>query len=255
MKNFLYDERILATNIYNNGFTNGYDRRETLLLAKYFRHILGYGDTRIRKKIIEACSKDIYFNAVSESSAIKSFVRNSKKDFFVKTTVFITKKEIEKAKTIKNFDAQKVYLSLLLLARRSGYNNVPLLFTEIKKIANLNVTNNELSHFFHLIWKVGLIHPFESTTQKRTIGFQKIMNMEFSGETEIEIKNDKELFEFGKRYEKYCGGYVLYCEECGAEFIRKTKVGATERYCEKHSEEKKLLKHKKYNEKRKILRP
>jgi len=255
MKNFLYDERILATNIYNNGFTNGYDRKEALLLAKYFRHILGYRDTRIRKKIIEACSKDIYFNGVSESSAIKSFVRNSKKDFFVKTTVFITKKEIEKAKTIKNFDAQKVYLTLLLLARRSGYNNVPLLFTEIKKIANLNVTNNELSHLFHLIYKSGLIYPVETSNSNKTIGYQKILDMDFDGLIELEIKNDKELYDFGKTFEKYCGGYVLYCEECGAEFIRKTKTGATEKYCEKHSEEKKLLKHKRYNEKRKILRP
>jgi len=124
MKNFLYDERILATNIYNNGFKNGYDRREALLLAKYFRHILGYGDTRIRKKIIEACSKDIYFNAVSESSAIKSFVRNSKKDFFVKTTVFITKKEIEKAKTIKNY--KKSLTKNAFAVKKLGYKELDL---------------------------------------------------------------------------------------------------------------------------------
>lgn len=241
MKSFLYDEKVLATNIYNNGFTNGYDRKEALLLAKYFRHILGYGDTRIKKKIIEACSKDIYFNAVTESSSIKSFVRNSKKDFFVKTSLFITKREIEKVKTIKNFDAQKVYLTLLLLARRSGFNNVPLLFTEIKKIANINVTNNELSHFFHLIYKSGLIYPIEATNSNKTIGYQKILDMDFEGLVEIEIKNDKELYDFGKTYEKYCGGYLIYCEVCEKEMIRKSP---THKLCEEHYLEKEKVRKK-----------
>lgn len=235
MKSFLYDERILANNIYNNGFTNGYDRKEALLLAKYFRHVLGYGDTRIKKKIIEACSKDIYFNAVTESSSIKFFVRNSKKDFFVKTNVFVTKKEIEKVKKIKNFGAQKVYLGLLLLARRSGYNNVPLLFTEIKKIADLNVTNNELSHLFHLIYKSGLIYPIEISNTKKTTGYQKILDMDFDGIPEIEIRDDREFFNFGKTYEKYCGGYLVYCEVCGKEEIRKSSA---HKLCEQHASEK-----------------
>jgi hypothetical protein len=235
MKSFLYDEKVLAINIYNNGFTNGYDRKEALLLAKYFRHVLGYGDTKIKNKIIEACSKDPYFNAVSESSSIKSFVKNSKKDFFAKTNIFITKEEIEKSKTIKNFDAQKVYLTLLLLARRSGYNNVPLLFTEIKKIANINTTNNELFHLFHLIYKSGLIYPIETDNHDKTIGYQKILNMYLEGLTAIEIKNDRELYEFGKTYEKYCGGYLVYCEVCQKEEIRKSPA---HKLCEEHASEK-----------------
>lgn len=256
MKSFLYDEKEMATKIYNNGFTNGYDRRETLLLAKYFRHILGYGDLKLKNKIIDFCSRDKYFNAVTESSQIKSFVKNSKYDFVINTSVFITKDEINRVTLVKNFDARKVYLALLAIARRNNFTNVSIKnITEIKKIANINCTNKEVGDLYHILYKSNLIYPIVMENNEGVVGYQKILNMEFDGQPEILINNDKEIYELGKTYEKYCGGYLLWCEDCEEEFIRKNKSGDSSRYCEKHSDERKKYKYKKYNETRKSLPP
>lgn len=240
MKSFLYDEKEVATQIYNNGFTNGYDRREAGLLAKYFRHVLGYGDTRIKNKIIEFCSSDKLFNAVTEYPRIKNYIKKSKNNFVVKTSVYVTLEEINRALTIKNFDAQKVYLSLILIARRNGYSNVSIKdITEIKKIANINLTNLELqSNIFNILYNNKLIYPIVFEKDGNKTGYQKILNIEFEGSPEINIKNDRELFEFGKTYEKYCGGYLVYCEVCGKKMIRKS---SSHKLCEEHVIEKERL--------------
>lgn len=237
MKSFLYDESETATIIYNNGFTNGYDRREAYLLAKYFRHILGYGDIRIKKKIIEFCSKEKYFNSVTEASRIKSFVKNSKHEFVINTSVFITKDEIDRVRPVKSFDAQKVYLALLVIARRNGSINVPIKnITEIKKMAGLSCTNLEIQvNLFNILYTSNLIYPIVSEKGGRKNGYQKLLKMDFDGKPEILIHNDKEIYELGKTYEKYCGGYLIYCQVCKKEMIRK---GSNHRLCEEHFIEK-----------------
>lgn len=256
MRSFLYNEKEMAEKVYKNGFTNGYNKREADLLAKYFRHILGYGDTRIGKKLIEYCSKDSLFNPVTEKHNIKSSIKNSKSKFFTKSKIFITKKEIEMAQKIKNFDAQKVYLALVAIAKRNGFTSVHMnLLTEIKKIGCVNVTNIRLFELFHLIYKQKLIYPIAIKKNKKPIhGYQKINFVDFDGVAEIGIASDNKLFELGKTYEKYCGGYVLYCEECGNDFYRKSE-NVNSKYCEKHSENRKFLKYRKYNDKRILLPP
>ncbi len=251
MQNFLYDEKEIAGKIFENGFTNGYDRRELLLYAKYLRHVLGYKDVKIKKKLIEFCSKSSLFNEVTERNHVITCVKNSRRNFFTRTSVFITKDEIDKVKKVKNFDAQKVYLALLLIAKRNRYNLVSIkLFAEIKRIAGVNCTTVELGSLFHQLYKGGLIYPTASEKNNSTIGYLKILDIDFEGKAEISITTDKDFYNLGKIYENYCGGYVLYCLECGLEFFRKNNR-RMEKYCEKHSKEKSLAKYKRYNEKRK----
>jgi len=234
MQNFLYNEEEMAKKVFTNGFTDNYDRREVLLYAKYLRHVLGYGDVKIKKKIIEFCSKTPLFNPVTESAQIKFYVKNSKKKFFVKTSVFITVSEIQKAKQVKNFDAQKVYLALLVLAKRNSFTSIPLsLFTEIKRIANVSCTSVELSGLFHLLYKHSLLYPVVIEKNGKTEGYQKLLHVDFDGVPEISLTKDKELYELGKTYEKYCGGHLLYCVECGSEFIRNSNR-RIEKYCSIH---------------------
>lgn len=251
MQNFLYDENEVASRIFINGFTDGYDRREALLYAKYLRHVLGYKDTKIKRMLIEFCSKDVFFNEVTERGHIKSCVKNSNAKFFTRTNVSITKDEIDKSRKVKNFDAQKVYLSLILIAKRNKFNSVSVkLFAEIKRMSGVNCTTVELGSIFHLLYKAGLIYPVVSEKNNSTEGYIKILDIDFEGEPEISITKDKDFFSLGKIYESYCGGYILYCVECGSEFYRKNNR-RMEKYCEKHSKEKSNEKYRRYNEKRK----
>ena len=236
MKSFLYDESETATIIYNNGFTNGYDKRELLLYAKYLRHVLGYKDVKIKKKLIEFCSKDSSFNEVIERKHIKFCVKNSKVKLFTRTSILITREEINRAKKLKNFVAQKVYLSLLLIAKRNRYNSVSIkLFTEIKRISGVNCTTIELGSILHLLYKAKLIYPTANEKNNFIDGYNKILDIDFEGEAEISINSDRDLFNFSKIYEKYCGGYLIYCEVCKKEMIRK---GSAHKLCEEHFLEK-----------------
>ena len=236
MQNFLYDENEMASRIFINGFTDGYDRREALLYSKYLRHILGYKDTKIKRMLIDFCSKDVYFNEVTERNHIKFCVKNSNAKFFTRTSVYITSSEIDRAKRVKNFDAQKVYLSLLLIAKRNRYNSVSVkLFAEIKRMSGVNCTTVELGSLFHLLYKAGLIYPIANERNNLTEGYNRILDIDFEGKPEINITRDKDFYNIGKTYEKYCGGYLIYCQVCKKEMIRK---GSNHRFCEEHFIEK-----------------
>lgn len=232
-KQLLYDEKDQSAQIYRNGFSNDlYNRREAFLIAKYMRHVLGYKDTKLKRTLIEFCKKSKGFNEVIESSFVKEIVRNSKHDFIVRSGVGITKEEIERAKLVKNFQAQKVYISLLGLAKKNKSNFVSLKnWTSVKRIASLDVTNLELGGLFHVLYKNNLIYPI----RKKGSGGQKLLYIDWEGEPVIEVKSDKEFYELGKTYEKYCGGYLQYCLECGVEFIRNS---SNQKLCKVHSIEK-----------------
>lgn len=229
MKQLLYNEKKQAERIFNNGFTNGYDRREVFLVAKHIRHVFGYGDARVKSRLIEFCQQDSSFNPVTEMGFIKEVVRNSKNDFIVRSDSYITRKELDRVRLVKNFQAQKVYISLLAFARKNHSNFVSLRnWTYIKRISNLNITNSDLGTLFHILYKNELIYPI----RKKGGGGQKILFMDWEGLPEISIKTDHEFYELGKTYERYCGGWLAYCEDCGTEFIRKNP---SHKLCDYHS--------------------
>ena len=113
-KTLLYDEKKIAKSIYENGFTDGiYNRREGFLIAKYIRHLEKCGDKKLKTLLIEFCSGGEGFSEIAESNYIKKMVRNSKHEFIQRIRISITQKEIDAAQTIKNFQSQKIYLSML----------------------------------------------------------------------------------------------------------------------------------------------
>ena len=56
--------------------------------------------------------------------------------------------------------------------------------------------------------------------------------VDWDGVPEIEIKNDFDFYRFGKLYEEYCGGQLVYCSVCDKEFIRK---GSNNKLCDEHA--------------------
>ena len=62
----MYNEEVDAKRIYENGFINNeYNFHESVLVAKHFRHILGYGDARVKSSLKEFCkNNDKFFNEI-----------------------------------------------------------------------------------------------------------------------------------------------------------------------------------------------
>jgi hypothetical protein len=229
-KQLLYDEKAESERLFSNGFTDGYDRREASLIAKYMRHVLGYGDIRVKKGIISFCSRyPDEFNHVTESQYIKEFVRNSKYPFIVRERVIITDSEINKVRLIKNFKAQKVYLSMLAIGKKNKTNFVGIRdWTTLKRVSGLRLTNYELGEIFHVLYNNNMLYP----VLKNDGGGHKLLYVDWGGKPKIEIRNDKDFYNLGATYENICGGHLSYCVICEKEFVRAT---GNQKLCPEHS--------------------
>lgn len=243
-KQLLYNEKEQATNIYKNGFTNGYNRREAYLVAKYLRHIKGYKDKRLKKELIDFCSQDHEFNVVLEDYYIREIIKNSKSEFIIRSKIFITQKELDRVRQVKNFNAQKLYLGLIALAKKNKSNFVSVKnWTVLKRISSLPVSMAKLNELFHVLYLAKLIYPIF----KKNIGGQKLLFMDWEGNSVLEIHTDKEFYDLGNSYQELCGGELGYCEICQEEFV---KNSPRQKYCETHRKEKELERHRNYNKKR-----
>jgi hypothetical protein len=242
----LYDEEIQSKNIYEKGFTNNtFNVKEAVLISKYLRHILKYGDVRIRKSLIVFSEQsDPFFNSVIHSDAINNAVKKSKKDFIKKEGLFITSGEIDKIKeVIIDFQEQKFCLGVIAFAKRDyGYASVKK-WVDIKRIMNINFTEDRLYGIIFTLYQKGMVYP---TRSKKYDPAHKVLFLESGGIPAIDITTDREFNRLGKMYEEYNGGVSDVCVNCGNQFI---KIGKS-RYCEVCSKEKNLEKHKKYNQKR-----
>ena len=235
-RSFIFNERILAEYLYKNGFTSEtFNEREAVLVGKYFRFVLGYKDAKTKTFLKEFCeSHDPFFYYEANIDFFKRILRKSKKDFIVKTDIIITKGELDKIRTVKNFLAQKMYLGMLAVAKR-GYTYVPLTaWKDIKKIMNIKKTNAEIYKQIHLLYTLGFLVPSESTEYEAS---HKILVIYENSEPVFDIKSDRELYMLGQMYKDYCGGELEYCIVCGKEFVKR---GKTDRFCDEHALEKKL---------------
>ncbi len=236
-KSLLYNEEEQAKNIFDNGFTNDeYNRREAFLLCKYFRHVLKYGDIRIRKRLVKFCEGDKTFNEVLESSIIKQMIRNSKNKFIVREGIFITQNEINRIRKVKNFSCQKLYLGLLSFAKKNKSNFVSIkTWTSVKRISDLkNLTLDEMYSLIHILYENKLVYPSQRKIGRNLDAGHRLLFIDWNSLGIINIYSDSNLYNLGKEYERYCGGVLQYCEECGKEFVR---MGKAHKLCEEHSKE------------------
>lgn len=249
--NLLYNELNMAEDIYKRvGFSMGqYNFREALLVAKYMRHVLGYKDAKIKSNLISFCRKyDTSFNYYLHMSAIKSIIKKSKDSFINRDEIVLFYSEIELIKQkIKNFNAQKLFLGMFLIAKRNNNAFISVKhWKNIKKICKIRISNKKIYELIHFLYKSNMLEPIR---KRFDYGHTLKINFSHPDSTDIFlfIKTDQELYKVMSEYQKYCGGKLGYCEVCKTEFI---KSSFRQKYCEVHKKEKELEKHRRYNEKR-----
>jgi hypothetical protein len=119
-KPFVFDEEKDAEEIIRNGFPNNLiDYSQMYLVAKYFRHILGYGTIRLEKELIIFCkTNDKNFNPITEAEAIKKWIKSAMNYGLRKiNNVTISEEEVEWLKLIKNEKHKKILFITLVLSK------------------------------------------------------------------------------------------------------------------------------------------
>lgn len=246
MKHIIYDESSDGKKIYNSGFSDGeFDWDECLLVAKYLRHSLGYGDARTKTEIIRFIeSQDKSFNVIRNRNLISGILRHSKKPQIGSGVITIYLSEIQEIEKIRNFKYQKIALAAVLLAKRTkegfGYINLRD-WKNMKFLVSRKISSSDIQETMSRLFELGLLSVVGASHR---LDFLNAGN----GSTPVfSIFSDSDALSLVSKYVSYYGGEVGYCTKCGTSFIKshyKKKLCGT---CSEHS---RLAKYKKYNRKR-----
>lgn len=221
----MYSEREDAERILQNGFTDGYIRYEALVIAKYYRHVLGYGDARTKSKLIEFCKQgDRNFRSVPKREAIRKILRDSRRLFRdTSDRINITETEIIAIKNIRNFKYQLVILAMLALAKNNKRNVVWLTeWRNIRKVTSRYITNRVIKNAITTAYSMGIIGELKADLHGLSI-------IDNESKPVISINNDKDFFNLLETYKRINGGELLYCKDCQKETIRN---GKRHKYCD-----------------------
>lgn len=232
----MYSEKDKAEYLLKNGFINReYKYQQALWVAKYFRHILGYGDAKIKTELIKFCEVNADFfhkDAKGIRGSIKRVVRKSKTPMLnTVVPISITKSEIEVIQSVKNFKWQKILIAMVLVAKLGKRNIVwTNEWRKVRLILGRWATNKKIRDVIFYCDKVNIIGITDNK-------FHNFTFIDDSSDPLITVYNEKEIRNFEKIYTEYCGGEIRYCSVCGDSFI---KTGGRNRYCETHRKEKEL---------------
>src|SRR5689334_4776969 len=157
-----YDENKVASRVLEQGFTNGeYNRNEALAAAKYFRHIIGYGDTRVKNNLISFCERnDSFFNYIRNRKQIKSIIRQSKYEFIRSDTVYIRQKEIESIMKIESYKFQVIVLCMLAIVKKTGKASLKTnRWIDVKRSTQMSITNAHMIACIDYCSRKGILDP------------------------------------------------------------------------------------------------
>lgn len=233
MKNFVFfnDEEQTATSIYENGFTNNeFNGYEAERVAKYFRNIMGYKDTRTRNALIEFSYKyDPNFNDVLFRESIILAVRNSKKypDWSDKTSpISVTSAEMATVRSVRDATFQKLMLTFLIFAKRDNGYVYFQKWEPIRRIIRMNLSYADMYGYLHRAYKKKMLRDSNDNI------LIKFINNE--SDPVITVSTDTDVLNLMDLFLRFTGGDFAYCEDCGAEFL---KEGKRNRFCDIHKRE------------------
>jgi hypothetical protein len=230
MKSLIRNEKDLAERILHNGFTDGFNFDEATAVAKYYRHILGYGDAKVRTNIVLFCEKyDSSFQYVPNRKTIKSLVARSNNHFYISEQVVIRKKELDEIQKLTSYRFQRILLALLVIAKLSKKTYVTTnRWSDIRQIMSRAVSTQEIRNCVMAAYKIGLIGEPKDA-------YHKLLFIENESEPVFILTTEKDLLGLAKNYEAYVGGSFRYCTICGKKFVR---TGKKHVLCPEHTAEK-----------------
>jgi hypothetical protein len=253
-KPFANQEYIIE--LYNNGFTNGiYNSTEAFYIAKYFYWVKSFGKQKTKTQLIKYCLEhDRNFNEIIFMDQIRKIISGAmKRKPSENKDITITKAELEKIDTIKNYKDQKILFSVLVSAKRSKFDTTAV--KEHRDYLGFHIHQNSI---FDICRKIGLKLSFQKTMnyiqkfvesgflEPKEDSFINILYSNDNSQPLIEILGTENPWD---KFVEFNQGEWIYCLNCEKKILRKS---AGHKYCEECKKEKTLGKYKKYNRKRKI---
>ena len=152
-KSFLFDEKIEAQKIYNDGFPNGsIDYSKMYLVAKFVRQTFGYGEIRLERELIRFCKEqDKNFNPIIEAEAIKKWVHSAMKyDLRKIENIVLSQKEIDFIKKIGSNKDKKLLFSILVFSKALKKGSVKRDKSKLKTSDNYYIHYNNFQDIIRL---------------------------------------------------------------------------------------------------------
>lgn len=219
----LFDEISFAENTLKSGFTKYMSTNTLKILAKYYFYLGGNAET-VKTDLQNFCKRfDENYNETLWEEKILNAIKYAKKEKIkIPLTVYITKSEIEKIKTIKDYKYEKVLFCLLVYSKynkqnyEKNHNKVVenyfanITTPEILKIAKVFLTRkeqDEMNRYFQL-------NHFLSYNITPEEGGYVIHYADENSDVEIEINEFIDIVKY----------YPPYCDHCGKPLDGKVKA-------------------------------
>ena len=230
----IFDELHYAESLLKNGFDT-YEKGEYLrALAKYYRY-MGDKPKTIYEKILSFCLKyDPNFNEEIFGYRIESAIKRTEKwKLRLPVEIYITEKELDNIRSVKNFKLEKILFMMLVMSRSlkisGGYLSKEYYlnesFASILTMAKVYVNKSKREDYRYELSRMGFIDP-NSEGKKKSNGKDNLRLL-YADEN-----SEKKLFiESVDLALKY---YNPICEMCGKEMeFRKMRLICDNCYKEK----------------------
>lgn len=209
----MYNEEKLAIRLYASGFTSGFRVYEAVLIAKYLRHVLGYGDAKIKTNLISFCKEhDIFFNYISRRHTIKEVLKKSKTGFIDKSIpVLISQHDIQEINSLNLYKDRKMFFCLLVLFRlNNGFIGL-YRWKDIRLLLKSKITNSIISNY---------MMKFSEMEWLKSSGNGHVLTKVFPESLPLFEINEKNIYDLNNIFKELFGVETFTCAGCSLIFER-----------------------------------
>lgn len=230
-KDYSFDEKKDAEDIIEHGFPEGkINYGDMQKVAKYFRNVSGFGQTRLERELIKFCKEqDESFNPIVERESIKKWIKSAMTNTLRKVNeIVITEPEVEVIKKVKDLKHRKILFATLIIAKaiKQGKTSIAKKestsekyyiqygrFMDIIRLAKVQITEVQLCDILHNFVEEGLIELYNPE--------REVISLSFVNNYAPKVFSFLEPEKFNDYYNQYFNGKIIYCKTCGKEMVKK----------------------------------
>jgi hypothetical protein len=230
------DEKQYAENLLIHGFSYFMSLRDLSVLAKYF-YYLGHNKKEIECNLIKFCQKyNSSFNTIISNWVIKKSLTICKNyKLRIPMEVNITENELNTISQLDNYKYEKILFVMLVCAKNEKLNKTKIKekrinadkiskyknnfyvnskFTEILKLAKVNISKDERNKILYDLNQMGLVEATHNGSFK--INFVDITN---ATEVPVNVLSDDNMID---AYKQWKPKETIKCSECKCTIEKKS---------------------------------
>jgi len=192
----IFNELKYAENLLEKGFQDYIKYSDLLVLSKYFRY-KGLNNSNIKESIVDFYRKfNPNYNSTISGDKIDTAIHKSKKyELRIPTEIKITKKEVEKIRSIKNYKYEKICFMMLVISRSNkiAYSSKSLRyyinqnFSEILEMAGVRADKKSRNKIKYDLFLLGMIKAPEPNRMSEFSKYQMFELLYYYEDSPCEI--------------------------------------------------------------------